>query len=335
MIKLCHDRDCAFKCALSLSLVRSFLLSVSPSSIRTPLSLPMASSTLAIPTSYHRPTPAIRTSKLTAAHVRSEDELLKFFLHGSYDVQRGHTKSVPVVDESRDRTVCLPESKPILTVDAKTGKSRCMFEETYMINISVKQPDTRPTSKQIDVRIEKTPSDNQIENNSDDDEISSIFDEDDDEDDDIDSVILNDTNASVSETPPTKLTLADMINKTLTTISSTSPETTNSTWPADNESAVKVRKTSEATAPVETPAVSTTITEDEKLFEYLDYLETKEESSMSTRVIHTDLSILATLSLLLPRHPIPSPRYHPLQVRPNPRRSTPYPSSISNSSVAR
>jgi hypothetical protein len=43
----------------------------------------MASSTLAIPASYHKSTLSIQKSKLESKKVRSEDELLKFFLHGS------------------------------------------------------------------------------------------------------------------------------------------------------------------------------------------------------------------------------------------------------------
>ncbi|CAF4554863.1 unnamed protein product, partial [Rotaria magnacalcarata] len=43
----------------------------------------MASDTLLISTSYHKPIPACRKSILETTHVRSEDELLKFFLHGS------------------------------------------------------------------------------------------------------------------------------------------------------------------------------------------------------------------------------------------------------------
>ncbi|CAF5049860.1 unnamed protein product, partial [Rotaria magnacalcarata] len=75
--------------------------------------------------------------------------------------------------------------------------------------ISVKQPDATPKSKQIDVRIEKTPADIQVPDEKidgggggggdeeDDDEISSIFDED--ENDEIDSVVFNEMNSSANE----------------------------------------------------------------------------------------------------------------------------------------
>ena len=186
----------------------------------------MASSTLVIPTSYHKSTPSIRKSKLETTKVRSEDELLKFFLHGSYDVQRGNRNLLEITENS-DEKECI-QTEPIIMSnpnceDNKT-KSRCMFEETYMINISVKQPDTTPSSKQIDVRIEKAPRYNSNEK-TDDDEISSIFDEE--ENDEIDSVIFNEINSSTSETPGTKLTLADMINKTLTTMPTTSIDNLN------------------------------------------------------------------------------------------------------------
>jgi hypothetical protein len=223
----------------------------------------MASSTLVIPTSYHKPTPSIRKSKLDTAKVCSEDELLKFFLHGSYDVQRGNRNLLEITENS-DEKECI-QTEPIIMSnpnceDNKT-KSRCMFEETYMINISVKQPDTTPSSKQIDVRIEKTPSDEK----TDDDEVSSIFDEE--ENDEIDSVIFNDINSSTSETPGTKLTLADMINKTLTTMPTTS---------TDNLNKIKDNLPIKPNENVMKKITS----EDEKLFKYLDYLKTKEESKV-------------------------------------------------------
>ena len=117
----------------------------------------MASSTLAMPASYHKPTPALRKSKLDSNKVRSEDELLKFFLHGSYDVQRGSTKSsstssstsssinvsmpTNVIEENSEKSLCLSKSVDglaNLNLDENKAKSRFMFEETYMINISVK-----------------------------------------------------------------------------------------------------------------------------------------------------------------------------------------------------
>ena len=66
----------------------------------------------------------------------------------------------------------------------------------------------------------------------DDDEVSSIFDEED--NDDLDSVVFNEITTSISETPTTQLTLADMINKTLTTIPTKSDNvkkvSTNQQW---------------------------------------------------------------------------------------------------------
>ncbi|CAF2163707.1 unnamed protein product [Rotaria magnacalcarata] len=270
----------------------------------------MASDTLLISTSYHKPIPACRKSILETTHVRSEDELLKFFLHGSYDVQRGHMHTCQA-EENIDKAVCIKDD--IMTTEDKIAKSRCMFEETYMINISVKQPDATPKSKQIDVRIEKTPADIQVPDEKidggggggdeeDDDEISSIFDED--ENDEIDSVVFNEMNSSANENPSTNLTLADMINKTLTTIPTTSVDNLNNlnktnNWFTEQQNEVKPRPMSEhisSTKPVEqaiktppptkplssmiqTPTLTTNRSEDEKLFKYLDYLETKEESN--------------------------------------------------------
>ncbi|CAF2809621.1 unnamed protein product [Rotaria sp. Silwood2] len=269
----------------------------------------MASETLAISPSYHKTMPSSRKSKLETTKVRSEDELLKFFLHGSYDVQRGHMNTCQS-EEDNDKTLCIKDeiiNISSVNTDDKKAKSRCMFEETYMINISVKQPDTTPSSKQIDVRIEKTPSDIPITNEKidvdDDDEISSIFDEE--ENDEVDSVIFNEMNSSASETPTTKLTLADMINKTLTTIPTSSCENLNklnknNNWFIEQQNEIKTRPTSEHIIPskktveqviktpppsnplpsiIQTSTLTTNINEDKKLFEYLDYLETKEETN--------------------------------------------------------
>ncbi|CAF3069312.1 unnamed protein product [Rotaria socialis] len=274
----------------------------------------MASDTLLISTSYHKPIPVCRKSILETTNVRSEDELLKFFLHGSYDVQRGYMHTCQA-EENIEKAVCIKDD--IMTAEDKIAKSRCMFEETYMINISVKQPDATPKSKQIDVRIEKSPADTQVPDEKidggggggggggaeDDDEISSIFDED--ENGEMDNVIFNEMNSSANENPSTNLTLADMINKTLTTIPTTSVDNlnnlnkTNNWFTEQQQNELKPRPVSEhisSTKPVEqviktppptkslpsmiqTPTLTTNRSEDEKLFEYLDYLETKEESN--------------------------------------------------------
>jgi hypothetical protein len=250
----------------------------------------MASSTLAIPTSYHKSTHSIQKSKLETKKVRSEDELLKFFLHGSYDVQRGNNPSIQN-EENNDKTICI-QNEIMKNCDEQKNKSRCMFEETYMINISVKQPDTKPSSKQIDVRIEKALADTEKIN---DDEISSIFDEED--NDEVESVIFNQINSSTN-IPTPELTLADMINKTLTTIPSSSVDNLNkinNNWYVEQKNEIKTRKKSEETvekvikttpppppppsSSIQQPTLTTNISEDEKLFEYLDYLETKEESN--------------------------------------------------------
>lgn len=265
----------------------------------------MASSTLAIPPIYHQSISSIKKSKLETKKVRSEDELLKFFLHGSYDVQRGNIVHSNPIEENSDQIICIQDE-----TDEQKIKSRCMFEETYMINISVKQPDAKPSSKQIDVRIEKAASDNNSNATTkiDDDEISSIFDEED--NDEVDSVIFNEINSTSSETVKTKLTLADMINKTLTTIPATSMDNLNkisqkNRWYIEQQqqqNAIKTRKRSEEILPVkkpekiiktppppppsatiQQPILTTNIKEDEKLFEYLDYLETKEESNHQPR----------------------------------------------------
>jgi hypothetical protein len=250
----------------------------------------MASSTLAIPASYHKSTLSIQKSKLESKKVRSEDELLKFFLHGSYDVQRGNIHTSPI-EETTDKTKSIQDetiSIPNLNSDEQKNKSRCMFEETYMINISVKQPDTKPSSKQIDVRIEKALSDTQITNEKiDDDEISSIFDEED--NDEVDSVIFNEINSS-SEPPTKKLTLADMITKTLTTIPPSSLDNSNkinNNWYVEQKTEIKNEEIIKTPPPapvasIQQATLTTNISEDKKLFEYLDYLETKEESNQQS-----------------------------------------------------
>ena len=243
----------------------------------------MASSALAIPHSYQSPTPSVRKTKLESSQVRSEDELLKFFLHGSYDVQRGAPSAHPS-PATEEKAV----SRPALTEENKS-KSRCMFEETYMINISVKQPDAIPSSKQIDVRIEKTPSDLPITAEKiDADEISSIYDDDEDDDgDESDSVVFNELPSPVSHPPATKLTLADMINKTLTTIPTPKVDqlkniTSNHKWFMNKQEEIKTAKPVEARSTVKKhPTLTANKSEDERLFEYLDYLETKEESNTS------------------------------------------------------
>jgi hypothetical protein len=289
----------------------------------------MASSTLAIPPSYHQSIPSIKKSKLETKKVRSEDELLKFFLHGSYDVQRGNIHSSQI-EENQNQIISIQDE-----TDEQKIKSRCMFEETYMINISVKQPAAKPSSKQIDVRIEKAAaSDNPNPTEKiDDDEISSIFDEED-NDDQVDSVIFNEINSTSSETPITKLTLADMINKTLTTIPAISMDNLNkigqkNSWYIEQQNAMKTRKTSEEilsvknpkkiikTPPpppsttIQQPILTTNIKEDEKLFEYLDYLETKEESNQQTRksppmIIQSESSIFSQTKTSKSASKIPS-----------------------------
>ena len=262
----------------------------------------MASGALAIPSSYHKPTPSVRKSKLDATQVRSEDELLKFFLHGSYDVQRGAATSHPpssptatATNETQEKAVCIPDKHELSSTvvhEESKSKSRCMFEETYMINISVQQPDAVPSSKQIDVRIEKTPSDLPMPTEKiDADEISSIFDEEEDDDhDEIDSVIFNELSPADSQAPATKLTLADMINKTLTTIPGTKVDqlkniTTNHKWFMNKPEEIRTAKPVEEMPPLKAhkkpshPTLTANKTEDERLFEYLDYLETKEESN--------------------------------------------------------
>lgn len=285
----------------------------------------MASDALIIPTSYHKPTPSVRKSRLETPKVRSEDELLKFFLHGSYDVQRGNLNTTARQDETiNDKALCIKDetvTTSILNTEDIKAKSRCMFEETYMINISVKQPDTAPSAKQIDVRIEKTPSDTQITNEKidDDDEVSSIFDEE--ENEEADSVIFNEINSSTSETPSTKLTLADMINKTLTTIPPSSSSSsaddhknkvnTNNNWFVEQQGEIKARKSSDHASPskpvekvvktpspnpmptiIQTSALTMNMSEDEKLFEYLDYLETKEESNQPTKTSTVSTAVI-------------------------------------------
>lgn len=249
----------------------------------------MASSTLALPSSYHQSTLTVKSNQHETKNIRSEDELLKFFLHGSYDVQRGHVPPIPI-ESTIDPTNSIPTESTSISDEQKL-KNRCMFEETYMINISVKQPDTRPLSQQIDVRIEKTPSDQQSPRKKlDDDEVSSVFDDDD--HDGVDSLIYDRMNSTSSEAPRTKLTLADMINKTLTTMPAISVDnlnkiTANNSWYIEQANAMKTRKTSgEVLMKTPPPAstiqqaiLTTDIKEDEKLFEYLDYLDTKEESN--------------------------------------------------------
>ena len=128
--------------------------------------------------------------------------------------------------------------------------------------------------------------------------ISSIFDEEEEEDnDDVDSVIFNEINPPTNISS-TKLTLADMINKSLTTIPALSLDNlnkinNNNNWHVDTKNDIKIRKKSEETVEkivktsspansIQQPTLTTNISEDEKLFEYLDYLETKEESTQQT-----------------------------------------------------
>jgi len=234
-----------------------------------------------VPASLH----SIQKSNIEKQKVRSEDELLKFFLHGSYDVQRGHV-STAVRNEIAEQT------NPTIDIDEdKIKKSRCMFEETYMINISVQKPD----AKQIDVRIEKSSLEGEIPTDkldAGDDEISSIFD-----DDEIDKVMLNGIN-STNEPTQTNLTLADMISKSLTTIPSSSVDNLNKIsqtnhWFVQQKTEVKSRKISAeslpgkpiegnttkvpSSTPVRQPILTSNSKEDEKLYKYLDYLYTKEE----------------------------------------------------------
>ena len=85
---------------------------------------------------------------------------MKFFLHGSYEVQHGYRQGYPKQSEldEPDKQLCVKDDQRALITSAdhsSTDRARCMFEETYMINISVKQPDAMPAGKQIDVHIEK------------------------------------------------------------------------------------------------------------------------------------------------------------------------------------
>lgn len=85
---------------------------------------------------------------------------MKFFLHGSYEVQHGHRQGHPKQSGlgELDKQLCVKDDRRALITSAdhsSTDRSRCMFEETYTINISVKQPDAMPAGKQIDVHIEK------------------------------------------------------------------------------------------------------------------------------------------------------------------------------------
>ena len=277
----------------------------------------MASSTLAIPSSYHQSTLTVKTNQHETKNIRSEDELLKFFLHGSYDVQRGHGPPAPI-ELTTDPTNGIPTESTSISDEQKL-KNRCMFEETYMINISVKKPDTKPLSQQIDVRIEKTPFDQQSPSKKlDADEVSSIFDDDD--HDGMDSLIYDRINSTSSEGPRTKLTLADMINKTLTTIPAISVDnlnkiTANNSWYIEQANAMKTRKTSgevlttksvekliktpPPTSNIKQAILTTNIKEDEKLFEYLDYLDTQEESnSLPLRKVMFVLSYFSAVVFL-------------------------------------
>ena len=259
----------------------------------------MASSTLLLPSSYHQSTPSVPKNKLETKKVRSEDELLKFFLHGSYDVQRGNAPVVAAIEDKNNETKVSMEDENLL-IDEQKKNSRFMFEETYMINISLK----KPNAKQIDVRIEKSPPDTENppkkSDMEDDDEISSIFDEED--HDEADSVIFNEINSTSIETSKEKLTLADMINKSLTTIPAMSMDNLNkmNNWYVEQPNEGKTRKISAESLPTKTmekipkispppikkPILTTNIKEDEKLFEYLDYLDTKEESKAPTVQSH-------------------------------------------------
>ena len=283
----------------------------------------MASDTPATSTSYHKPKPSVRKSKLETTKARSEDELVKFFLHGSYDIQRGPMHDSEI-SEMNNKIMCMDDENKMnsnLNTEDQKIKARCMFEETYLFNISVKQPDTKELSKQINVRIEKAPSDTKITNDEDINEISSIFDEE--EKDEVDSVIFNGISSSTPDIVLTKLTLADMINQTLTTIPTSSTESSNQvnenrSWYIDQQNDMHTSKKSEHVSPsksteqlnktpppdifpsiVQSPTFTRNMSEDEKLFEYLDYLETKDETNKPIKSSNISITVIETTLLLL------------------------------------
>ena len=182
--------------------------------------------------SYHQSTLNKRKTKLNAVNGNNEDELLNFFLYGSYEVQHGDYRIFS--SQNNDK---IPIDN-LVNNDKKT-KSRCMFEETYMINVSVKQPDTIQNEKQVDVRIEKTPSNIQIPN----------------ENIEGDDVILIDIDKSSTDD-------SIEINHTYD-------------WNIHQHNQGESRKlrTEKLTTP-QTPSLATDTKDNEKLFHYLNYLET-------------------------------------------------------------
>jgi hypothetical protein len=194
-----------------------------------------------------------RKTKLDTRKDKSEDELLKFFLHGSYEIQCGDIRifSSQEIDGNNDKIAYVKDDKiPIchLLSDDKQTKSRCMFEETYMINISIKQPHTIPTEKQVDVCIEQTSSNMPIENEN----VEEIY-----------QVALDDINTSFTDN---SIEVND-----------------NNNWCIDqrNEdtsrklSIEKTMKTASNPSLLQALNSSTKIKDDENLFHYLNYLETK------------------------------------------------------------
>jgi hypothetical protein len=171
--------------------------------------------------SYHQSTSNKRKTKLNAVNGNNEDELLNFFLYGSYEVQHGDSQIFS--SQNNDKT---PIGN-LINNDKKT-KSRCMFEETYMINVSVKQPDTIQNEKQFDVRIEKSPSNIQIRNkNIEEDEVIPID-------------INHKYNGNINQ---------------------------------HNQAESRKLRIEKLTT-LQTPSLATDIKDDEKLFHYLNYLET-------------------------------------------------------------
>ena len=219
---------------------------------------------------------------------------MKFILHGLYDVQHGHAAvrppnppdDPPHAPGTNDKRLAPRHS----TDETEKDKTRCMYQETFMLNI------TAPTDKRIDVRIEKTPPDSSMsEENVEHDEISSVFDEEinpdgDDDDENTQNIDLSSIDLSADAN---KLTLADVINKTLAKTTDAAGPTAAPRQPVETSNGVQLRKAFDEissrrinekvahAAPIplilQAPRLSKKAVDNEKLFRYLDYLEAKDE----------------------------------------------------------
>jgi hypothetical protein len=179
---------------------------------------------------------------------------LKFFLHGSYEVQQGYVPQSGL--EEPDKQLCVKDDlRPLITNadHSATNRSRCMFEETYMINISVKQPNTMPAGKQIDVHIEKASPESSIGG---------------------EEQMRNQVTFTDGPSSSTTLALDETTKKRAAT--DTLASQTNE---IKNNLNGKPIKTYPMPMILQAPSLSREVIDDEKLFRYLDDFQSKQQSN--------------------------------------------------------